>query len=109
MNLAFSLATTLALSLVLSFGLAANAQAAPIQSSAAQAQTQPQQKAAQTFTGEIWMSSGEYVFVDQSTNAVYKLNNQDKAKEFAGKAVKITGTLDARSKTIEVQDIQPAA
>jgi hypothetical protein len=45
-------------------------------------------------------------FVLSSKNDVYRLDNQEKAQLFAGKKVKITGTLEAKSKTIHVVDIE---
>jgi len=38
----------------------------------------------------------------------YSLSDQEKPKEFAGKRVTITGTLDARTKTIQVDSIVAA-
>ena len=46
-------------------------------------------------------------FVLSSKNDVYRLDNQDKARLYAGQKVKITGTLDSKSKTIHVVDIEP--
>ena len=41
-----------------------------------------------------------------SKNDVYRLDNQDKVRLFAGQKVKITGTLESKSKTIHVVDIE---
>ena len=46
-------------------------------------------------------------FVLSSKDEVYRLDNQDKARPFAGEKVKITGTLEAKSKLIHVVDIEP--
>ena len=43
-----------------------------------------------------------------SKNEVYRLDNQEKVRLFAGQKVKITGTLESKSKTIHVVDIEPA-
>lgn len=43
-----------------------------------------------------------------SKNDVYRLDNQDKARLYAGQKVKITGTLESKSKTIHVVDIEPS-
>lgn len=69
---------------------------------------QDQQKA-QTFTGKIAQSNGGYVLSDEANKVSYKLDDQDKAKQFEGKNVKVTGTLDASSNTIHVADIQPSS
>jgi lipopolysaccharide export system protein LptA len=67
------------------------------------------QQQAQTFTGKIAKSKGSYVLSDEANKVSYKLDDQDKAKQFEGKNVKVTGTLDASSNTIHVSDIQPAS
>jgi hypothetical protein len=41
-----------------------------------------------------------------SKNDVYRLDNQDKARQFVGEKVKITGTLEPKSKTIHVVAIE---
>jgi hypothetical protein len=46
-------------------------------------------------------------FVLQNKNKVYRLDNQELAEPFAGRKVKITGTLDAQSETIQVHSIDP--
>ena len=47
-----------------------------------------------------------YVLVDEKT--VYKLSDQRAPKPFAGKKVKVVGTLDAASRTITVTSITGA-
>jgi len=39
---------------------------------------------------------------------VYELSDQEKPKEFAGKRVTVTGTLDGKTKTIQVDSITVA-
>ncbi|MBZ5563516.1 MAG: hypothetical protein LAP13_13985 [Acidobacteriia bacterium] len=63
---------------------------------------------AQTFTGKIAQVDGHYVLQDMSSNTNYKLDNEDKAKQFDGKNVKVIGTLDSSSNTIHVSDIEPS-
>ena len=48
---------------------------------------------------------GKYTLFDTSARTAYQLDNQDKAAEFAGQKVTVTGTLDAASKTIKVESI----
>jgi hypothetical protein len=48
---------------------------------------------------------GNFVLVVK--NDVYHLDDQPKAQSFAGKQVKVTGTLDAKSNTIHVVQIEP--
>jgi hypothetical protein len=47
-------------------------------------------------------------FVLSSKNEVYRLDNQEKVRLFAGQKVKITGTLESKTKTIHVVGIEPA-
>jgi len=42
---------------------------------------------------------------DAATKTSYKLDDAAKARSYDGKDVKVTGTLDAQSKTIHVQSI----
>ncbi len=73
---------------------------------AAQQQAPPQQKdpAApadmQTFTGKIVEQDGKLVLSDTENNKIYQLDDQDKAKEFVNKDVKVTGALDAETLVI---------
>ncbi len=47
-------------------------------------------------------------FVLSSKNEVYRLDNQEKVRLFAGQKVKITGTLESKTKTIHIVGIEPA-
>jgi hypothetical protein len=47
-------------------------------------------------------------FVLSSKDEVYRLDNQEKVGQFAGQKVKITGTMELKSKTIHVVTIEPA-
>ena len=42
-------------------------------------------------------------------NTTYKLDDPDKAKEYEGKQVKVTGSLDAKSKLIHIQNVEVAS
>jgi hypothetical protein len=46
-------------------------------------------------------------FVLQSKHNVYKLDNQELAEKSAGVKVKVTGTLDPKTNTIQVRKIEP--
>lgn len=52
---------------------------------------------------------GKYVLYDAGTKSVYALDDQTKPEQFAGKKVKVTGTLDSATKTIHVTDIKAAS
>jgi hypothetical protein len=47
-------------------------------------------------------------FVLSSKNEVYRLDNQEKVRLFAGQKVKVMGTLESKTKTIHVVGIEPA-
>ncbi len=51
---------------------------------------------------------GKYVLYDAASKTVYELDDQNKPAEFAGKKVKVTGTLDEATKTIHVTGIKAA-
>ena len=46
-------------------------------------------------------------FVLQNKRSVFHLDNQELAEPFAGRKVKVTGTLDAKTETIQVRSIDP--
>ena len=56
--------------------------------------------------GQIILSKNSYLL--RSGDEEYKLDNQSKAKRFAGKDVKVTGDLDRQNKTIHVDSIEVA-
>ena len=48
-------------------------------------------------------------FVLKAGNNTYKLDNQSKAKEYKGKNVQVTGSLDKSTNTIHVEKIEASA
>ncbi|HEY1264227.1 MAG TPA: DUF5818 domain-containing protein [Terriglobales bacterium] len=75
-------------------------------------QTQADQEASpapaqlRAFTGEIVETAAGLILQDKATNSSYKLDDQKQARRFAGKNVKVNGTLDAATNTIKVADIE---
>jgi len=67
-------------------------------------QQQPMEK---SFQGKIEKDGDKFLL--KTARASYDLDDQEKAKSFEGKDVKVTGTLDASTKTIHVTNIEPAA
>jgi hypothetical protein len=63
--------------------------------------TQPQ-----VFMGKIVKEEGSLALKDEATSNVYKIDNEDLAKEYVGKSVRVTGTLDSTSNTIHVTNIE---
>ena len=62
----------------------------------------------QTFVGTVVKAGGKLVLRDSATKATYMLDDQDKAKQFDGQEVKVSGSLDTQTKTIHVSSITPA-
>jgi hypothetical protein len=59
-----------------------------------------------TFVGQIILNNNSYLL--RSGDQEYKLDDQGKAKKFAGKDVKVLGNLDRETKTIHVDSIEVA-
>ena len=70
--------------------------------------TQKQPAAAQSFTGTIVKSGDTYV-LKTSDNMTYQLDDQSRAKDYEGKQVQVTGSLDSSNNTIKVQDIKSSS
>ena len=71
---------------------------------------QQDQQDSQTFVGRIVKATnGQYALLmdEQSGKGVY-LDNQEKAKEFEGKNVKVTGVLETAKNLVHVTNIEPA-
>ena len=78
-----------------------------------QSQQQETELQRQTFAGKIMkIQDGNYVLVTgQTTDGHISglfLDDQDEAKKYDGKQVKVTGTLEAASNTIHVTKIEAA-
>ena len=79
------------------------------QSQAAPAGQQDQQKT-EVFVGKVIKAKdGRYALLtdEQAGKGVY-LDNEEKAKEFEGKNVKVTGVLEVAKNLVHVSDIQLA-
>jgi hypothetical protein len=61
-----------------------------------------------TFNGKISKSGKKFVLEDSSKKATYQLDDQQKAQQYQGKNVRITGTLDAENNLIHIQAIEEA-
>jgi hypothetical protein len=66
---------------------------------------QPQPPAAQTFTGTIVKDGNRYV-LKVSSNTVYQLDDQERAKQYEGKQVKVAGALDATGNSLHITSIE---
>ncbi len=76
-----------------------------ISSASAQAQLQTKQPS-QEFQGTIEKKGTKYILADKSSGANYQLSDQNKAKQYYGKDVKVSGTLDPSTNTIDVSAIK---
>jgi len=59
-----------------------------------------------SFTGMIVKTDDGYTL--KTSDMTYQLDDQEKAKQFAGQNVKVSGTLDTNTNMIHVSDINPA-
>jgi type 1 fimbria pilin len=50
-------------------------------------------------------AGGKYVLYDTATKTIYLLDDQQRPAQFAGKNVKVTGTLDKTTETLHVSSI----
>ena len=97
----------------LAIGLVAGSlQLAPMLQAQSQSQPSAQQEEqkTQTFVGKVIKTrNGQFALLtdEQSGKGVY-LDDQEKAKNFEGKNVKVTGTLEVAKNLVHVADIQPA-
>ena len=71
---------------------------------------QQDQQKSQTFVGKIIKAkNGQYALLtDEKAGKGAFLDDQEKAKQFEGKNVKVTGTLEASTAMIHVTKIEPA-
>ncbi len=65
-------------------------------------------QSARSFEGKIAKSGDKLVLQDSASGTSYQLDDQDKAKQFEGKSVKVMGTVDSATNTLHVVDINEA-
>jgi uncharacterized protein YdeI (BOF family) len=70
---------------------------------------QQTQEKAKTFSGTIIKNGDKYVLSDAANKLAFVLDDSEKASQFEGKRVKVTGTVDVASNTIHVETIQEIA
>lgn len=71
----------------------------------AEADTTNSQPSARAFEGRIQKSAGEFVLQESATRNSYRLDDQDKAKRFEGKDVRVMATMDTTNNNLHVIDI----
>lgn len=62
---------------------------------------------AKTFSGKVVKENGQLMLKDPVTKVSYRFDDAAKAKQYAGKQVKVTGKLDLNTNTIHVESIEP--
>jgi hypothetical protein len=70
-------------------------------------QNQASQTKSATFAGTIVKNGDQYILRDSSGQS-FGLDDSEKARQFEGKTVKVTGQLDEQAKVIHVETIQGA-
>ena len=73
--------------------------------SKAQPEPDAQQSTAQSVSGTIVKAGGKYV-LQTADNMAYQLDDQEKASQYEGKHVKITGTLDRTTGILHVRTVE---
>lgn len=71
-------------------------------------QQQSKQKT-KIFSGTIVKTGDNFVLRDAASKLSYMLDDAQKASQYEGKTVKVTGTVDVASNTIHVETIQEIA
>ncbi len=69
-------------------------------------QSEPEAK---SFTGTVMKKGETFVLSDSANKTSYVLDDAQKASQFEGKKVKVTGTVDMANNTIHVETIQEVA
>jgi len=70
---------------------------------------QESKQKAKIFSGTIIKNGDNFILSDSASKLAYVLDDAEKASEFVGKKVKVTGTVDVASNTIHVETIQEIA
>ncbi len=78
------------------------------QQPAQQTDSQTSASETKTFTGKVVKTGDKLILSDIDNKTTYQLDDQQKAKKFINKNVKVTGVLDVSSGMIRVTVIEPA-
>jgi outer membrane biosynthesis protein TonB len=68
-------------------------------------QPETQESPAQSVTGSVVKVAGKYM-LETEDNVAYQLDDQEKAKQYEGKRVKVTGSLDRTTGILHVSSIE---
>ena len=81
-------------------------QASPSQQPSTSQPTSSQSQSAKEFMGTIVKEHGALMLKDSTADTSYKVDDESKVKDYEGKQVKVTGTLDSSSNVIHIESIQ---
>lgn len=70
-----------------------------------EADTATPHQSARSFEGRIAKSGDQFVLEDKAAQMSYRLDDQEKAKHYVGKSVKVMATLDSHAHILHVIDI----
>lgn len=70
--------------------------------------TPDEAQSARSFKGTIVRAGAQLLLRENTAHTLYKLDDQKKAKEYEGKRVTVTATMDSSSNTLRVIDIVPS-
>jgi len=62
-------------------------------------------QSARAFNGKILRAGNQFLLKDSNAHTSYKLDDQNKAKQYEGKRVKVMATMDSTSNVLHVIDI----
>lgn len=65
--------------------------------------TAPQAGGVQVFSGTVVKQGDKYMLQDEASGQTYDIDHQDEVQKYAGKRVRVHGTLDPNSKMIHLQ------
>jgi hypothetical protein len=75
--------------------------------SQSQVDTSMPQRSAQSFEGTIMRSGEKLVLRENASKTAYQLDDQDKAKRYENKNVKVMATVDPESRVLHIVAITP--
>lgn len=81
-------------------------EAQPAETASASAPSSSSHRKDRPFMGRVIKANSGYVL--RAGDLEFKLDDQDKARDYAGKNVKVLGNLDRQSNTIHVKTIEPS-
>jgi hypothetical protein len=74
----------------------------------AQPQGEQQQQEGQTFKGTVIKAGENFLLKEDGNDTSYRLDDPEKVKEYEGKVVTVTGTLEKETNTIHVAKLEPS-